>query len=185
LIAAMGFRGERERLERMWAGIVRRGYRAQNGDLIGPDTLNLIARARQRLPEPIGDYQLIGAAAVRIAQAAGHKDDVGDDLNLVITLLAAALRDPTRSSSEALNLYAKGRPVSYGSFLASYRAVYGIDYNASPNTVVDRMERGIAAGWRVECPPVLGALRWYFRAESGGNPQLAELYAPIVEQWFT
>lgn len=44
-----------------------------------------------------------------------------------------------------------------------------------------RIRKGIAEGWQPDCPRVLGALRWYFRAESKGNPELAELYAPIVE----
>lgn len=32
-------------------------------------------------------------------------------------------------------------------------------------------------------PPVYGALRWYHRAESGGNPEIAELWRPIVEKY--
>jgi hypothetical protein len=34
-------------------------------------------------------------------------------------------------------------------------------------------------------PAVIGALRWYHRAESGGNPEVAERWEPICKEMFT
>jgi len=48
-----------------------------------------------------------------------------------------------------------------------------------------RIKAGIATGWTTDCPRVLGALRWYFRAESGGCSILAELYEPMVNRWLS
>jgi hypothetical protein len=134
----------------------------------------------------------------RLAQAA-DRNDVGDDLNLLVILLMAKFRFPATntgvpgtSTEEVISLYATKRPHSYGSYLQSYRqelrrAGYqsGVDLSASDAQVRKLMDDGITKGWKPDpnCPPVLGALRWYFRAESKGNPELAELYAPIVRKW--
>ncbi len=32
---------------------------------------------------------------------------------------------------------------------------------------------------------VMGALAWYHRADAGGNPELAELYRPLIEKYFS
>ena len=142
-------------------------------------------------PGSIRDIQLSGGVISRLAQAV-DPNDVVDDLNLLIILLMAKLRFPAKntgvpgaSTEEIIRLYATKLPVSYGTYLGSYRREFGIDLPASDNEVTKRMDAGIAKGWKPDrdCPPLLGALRWYFRAESKGNPELAELYAPIVRAW--
>jgi hypothetical protein len=184
LAAAMGVYNDTERLNRMWKGIVDRGYKAQNDrDIISFEYVGLFARARGADPHIAGDIQLFGSVWTRIGVSLNNRDDVGDDLNLIMTLLMAKLRKSTTWSDRALTDYAKNRPVSYGCYLGSYRAKYGTDLTISPEEMRKRMDAGIAAGWKPDCPRVLGALRWYFRTESNGNPELAELYEPIVRKW--
>lgn len=36
-----------------------------------------------------------------------------------------------------------------------------------------------------ETNSVMGALAWYHRAEAGGNPEMAELYRPLVQKYFS
>jgi hypothetical protein len=192
IIAAMGFWGDAARLERFWERTKARSYLTQNGEMLRPDGVNLFLRARGIKPGIIGDVQLYGGVVSRLAQAA-DRNDVGDDLNLLVILLMAKLRFPATntgvpgtSTEEVIRLYADKRPRSYGSYLQSYRREFGVDLKVSDADLRKRMDNGIAKGWKpdADCPPVLGALRWYFRAESKGNPELAELYAPIVRKWF-
>ena len=35
-----------------------------------------------------------------------------------------------------------------------------------------------------ESNPVMGALSWYHRREAGGNPEIAELYRPLIQEYF-
>ena len=45
------------------------------------------------------------------------------------------------------------------------------------------MNQGIQDGWKPDASGVYGAVRWYHREESGANPLLAELYAPIIRAY--
>jgi hypothetical protein len=191
IIAAMGVWGDIVRLDRFWDRTKARNYLTQNGEMLRPDGVNLFQRARGIKPGIIGDTQLLGGVASRLVQAS-DPNDVGDDLNLLVILLMAKLRFPATNTGvtgttteEVIKLYATKRPHSYGSYLQSCRRE-GIDLKVSDTEVRKRMDPGIAKGWKPDgdCPPVLGALRWYFRAESKGNPELAELYAPMVRKWF-
>jgi hypothetical protein len=185
IVAALGVWEDYERLNRLWTKTTERHHRAQNGDLIAPDVANLFDRARDIKPEALGDVQLVAGVWARIAQTLRNRDDVGDDLNLIILLLMSKLRFGDRYTASAITAYAKNRPVSYGCFLDSYRQKYGVDLKTGTNEIKRRMDQGIKSGWHTDCPRVLGALRWYFRTESKGNPELAELYSPIVRQWLT
>jgi hypothetical protein len=186
LVAAMGVWSEPTRLDRMWRGVVQRLYRFQNGDLCAPEHINLFRRARALSPQQLGDLQLVGSSVARTALGL-NLDDVGDDLNHIVSLMIARVRSPTPTVDLAIRIYAKHRPHSYGSYLGSYRKAYGFAYDTSAAVMIDRMKRGIAGGWRPDknVPPSLGALRWYFRRESNGAPALAELYAPIVQYWLS
>ena len=189
IIAAMGIWEDTARLERFWDRTKARNFLTQNGEMLRPDGVNLFQRARGVKPGVIGEIQLAGGVATRLAQAT-DPNDVGDDLNLLVMLLMAKLRFPTTntgiaetSTEEVIGLYAN-RPLSYGSYLQSYRREFGVDLKASDVEVRKRMDDRIPH-WKPDkdCPPVLGALRWYFRTESKGNPELAELYAPIIREW--
>lgn len=78
-----------------------------------------------------------------------------DDNNTIIAHLVAAHFKPTPLSWLNRQIYALTRPLNYG------------------NT-----EFG-------ESNPVMGALTWYHRREAGGNPEIAELYRPSVEEYFS
>ena len=121
--------------------------------------------------------------SIRLASTLNDRDNTGDDLNLIVMLLMAILRFPSSLSGRAVNLYCKNRPVSYGSFLGAYRDKYGVDFSASPTEVKRRFNEGIKNGWITDASRVYGAVRWYHRPEVGANPQLAELYRPIIRQY--
>ena len=78
-----------------------------------------------------------------------------DDNNNIMRMTQAALVMPTLLSWLGRKLYTLTRKANFG------------------NSILG------------EINPVMGALRWYFRPESGGNPEIAEAYRPIVEKWFT
>ena len=149
-----------------------------DGDFIGPMTENLFSRAmNQSLAHSLGEPQLLASTLLRIAQAR-DRDDVGDDLNLIVKLLMAKLRSPSRDSEAATAAYASHRPFSYGSYLRTYRARFD-----DATDMVKRIQEGIRNGWRADKPAVNGAVHWYHRVENGGNSLLAELYDPIIDRF--
>jgi hypothetical protein len=79
-----------------------------------------------------------------------------DDNNLIVQHLLAARFKPTPFSALARYIYSVTRPQNFG------------------NTKLG------------EKNPVMGALRWYHRSEfdGHGNPELAELYRPLIEEYF-
>jgi len=85
-----------------------------------------------------------------------NENDV-DDNNLIIQHLLAATHKPTPLSALNRYIYSVTRPQNFG------------------NTVLG------------EKNPVMGALRWYHRPEQGnnGNAEIAELYRPLIERYFT
>jgi hypothetical protein len=189
LVAAMGVLNDVARLQRFYQELRRRNWFAQKrGDeMTTPVYRNLIARARNARPNWVTDAaSLYAAAGSRIVSAHGRPDDVGDDLNLIVILLVATFRFRSGGVDSAREYYSKNRPDNYGMFLQSYRKAYGTDWEGKipRKEMTRRMDAGIKAGWTPDCPRVLGALRWYFRAESGGCPGLAELYEPMIRKWF-
>jgi hypothetical protein len=164
-----------------------------SGDLIGPSTVNLFRRAFNSDPLAAfgstatitiaqggmaGEVELLVNAHLRAAQTQTNKDDVGDDLNLIVMLLMAKLRHPSLVSNEAMAVYSQQRPASYGSFLGAYYKQYGSDLS----DIVNRMNAGIASGqWGEDVSHPYGAVRWYHRPSTGANPQLAILYKPIID----
>lgn len=188
LVAAMGVHDDRDRLERFYRELRRRNWFAQNGDIMGdPVNRNLVRRARNEEPSRLTDASsLLVAAQTRVLAATRSLDDVGDDLNMVITFLLATVRKPNNEADAARRYYAKNRPDNYGMFLGAYRDRYGVDWEGqtSREEMQRRIDDGIKQGWKSDCPRVLGAIRWYCRAESGGSPGLAALYEPIVARWF-
>jgi hypothetical protein len=85
-----------------------------------------------------------------------HPDHV-DDNNLVMTLIVCNERMPTPISRKALQLYKKFRAWNYGC----------TDERACDNGSF-----------------VYGALRHYHRAEAGGNPEVADLWRPLIQKSF-
>lgn len=51
--------------------------------------------------------------------------------------------------------------------------------------MISRIETGIRdRGWKPDCTSVLGAVKWYFRAETGGSPGMVSIYKPILDKYF-
>ena len=175
-----------------------------SGDIMGPDMVNLFRRALGENPlDPlatsltlppidygsgtVGEEQTIFNVGERIVS--GNDKDNVDDLNLIITLLNAAHTAPSPLSNAAAFEYARNRPYSYGSYFDAYRAAGydGLD-------MINRMNVGIGKGWLPDVSPVFGTLRWYHRVLwdrqgsrdviYGANPELAELYRPIIDRFF-
>jgi len=169
-----------------------------NGDLIGPATINLFQRALNQspiagpgLPTTItgvlavggagGEAELLANAHIRVGASHSDKDDVGDDLNLIVMLLMAKLRFGTPVSDEAARTYYTERAHSYGSYFGAYMAHYGNvakDFDAN-------VKAGANGGWGPDpgVSPAFGAVRWYQRPTTGANPQLAEMYSVIIERF--
>lgn len=103
-------------------------------------------------------------------------DDVDDNLT-VLTLVVCRARYPTPLSWLAAKLYAKLRPWNYGCIERDV-----------PATSAQVREFGLEPGTNLTFPakhsPVYGALRWYHRAPAG-NPEIAELWRPIVERYLS
>ena len=207
LVAAMGVWGMTDGLRRLWNALPQDtlggtkhtfngdaqtilGQKVFKGDVVGPAAINLFRRAWNENPMLAsdgngsgGEDELSANVDIRIASTLNDRDNTGDDLNLIAMLLMAILRFPTPVSRRAVNVYAKNRPVTYGSFLGAYRKQYGTDLSAPASEVKRRLDAGIAGGWKTDASRVYGAVRWYHRAEAGANPQLADLYAPIIRNY--
>lgn len=78
----------------------------------------------------------------------------------------------------------KRRPASYGSYLQAYRQSHGDDSVVSDAVLRSRLDEGIKNGWKPDTRTVLGAVRWYHRPQIGANPQLSDLYDPIIRAYF-
>lgn len=208
LVAAMGVRNLNDPLRRLWnalpqdpLGGTKHSFNGEwktafgqklfhTGDVIGPQYINLFRRAWNEDPMPAGDgngpfgeAELVASAMGRTPPAVSDPDDTGPCLNLIVALLLMLLRFPTDNAKTAANYYAHNRVVSYGSFLGPYRQKYGVDMGVSPPAMVQRIKDGMAEGWLPDSSRVLGAVRWYHRAETGANPELAEIYEPIIRTY--
>ena len=181
-------------------GVLNRLYQSNKApDDVGDD-VNLVVQLltsnlfpKSRTPESALAWQIyIGGTSQYLGQliqlivSNRHDPEIADTLkllgidpNIAGFILDIALRKVIPS------VIPPGRPVCSGSYLRAYRSAYPGDFNADEQTMQGRISRGIQTGWLPECPNILGALRWYFRAESNGCPALAELYAPIVSGLMT
>jgi hypothetical protein len=165
-----------------------------SGDILGPAGVNLFRRALGENPlnlitglivppvsigtGQLGEAELAINAGIRVAKSR-DMDDVGDDLNLLVMMLMAKLHFPSPTSEAATSYYATSRGVSYGSYMVRYYQIYGGD----PNAMKTRVAEGLANHWNSDVSGPFGAVRWYHRAETGANPQLAELYAAIINTY--
>ncbi|TRL28990.1 hypothetical protein FM996_18125 [Methylosinus sporium] len=165
------------------------------GDLITPSTSNLIARALNKDPltnnwifillgtgtvwhgGAVGETELYGDAAIRVAQSE-DRDNVGDDLNMLVHLAMAKLRYATPVSDGARRFFMGNRRYSYGSYMKAYYKKYGTDFKDMKGRMWSGIDR---EGFGVDANAVLGAVRWYNRAAEGANPELARLWEPIIE----
>lgn len=182
VIAYCGAYQDYDRLGRLFLATLKRGFFAQNVLDIGdnetrkkiPDTmighLGLFIRAGGWWTAPFypllfitDTLDLIGTIieAVPLHWSESSKRfrprDLGDvdDNNTIVAQLMAVRFKPTPISWLNRQLYALTRARNYG------------------NTILG------------ESNPVMGALAWYHRPEAGGNPEIAELYRPLIEEYFS
>jgi hypothetical protein len=212
LVAAMGVWGLKEPLRRLWnalpqdpVGGTKHSFNGTwktlfgqrelyTGDIVGPSVINLFRRAWGDDPMRAadgngrwGEAELATNVGLRLEGVLKDRDDTGNDLNLIVMLLQSLISFPSVVSTRAANLYAKNRLVSYGSFVDAYWRRYGADVlemGALSATVRRELDNGIGpGGWSTDASRVFGAVRWYHRKGTGANPQLAELYRPIVKAY--
>lgn len=170
------------RLGRLFLATLRRGFFAQNLLDIGdneskrkiPDTmlghLGLFIRAGGEWTMPLypllyitDTIDLIGTVIEAIPlhwEETGKRlrlRDLGDvdDNNTVVAQLMAVKFKPTAIAWLNRQVYSLTRAANYG------------------NTILG------------ESNHVMGALSWYHRQEAGGNPEIAELYRPLIEEYFS
>lgn len=172
------------RLWRLFNATLHRGFFAQNSLRIGDDETD------RKIPDPMflnvaqfiraggwwtaplypllfvfDSYELVGTllSALPLHFKDDHliprlkNDNDVDDNNIVIQHLMAAAYKPTPISELNRYLYASLRTENLG------------------NTLLGEKNH------------VMGARRWYHRSEYGGhgNPEIAEVYRPLIEKYFT
>jgi hypothetical protein len=125
------------------------------------------------------------AVDLQLASAAKDMDkSVGDDLNVIVQLTLAAVRRGEKVKAIRAR-YAKDHPTNWGVYLTRYRAEFKDDYSADKDTMIDHIRTGISKhGWKPDCTAVLGAIKWYFREETGASPGMVALYKPILDKYF-
>lgn len=144
IVISMGFRQEFGPLRRILNKHLSRFGRYQNKDLASPEHFGFYIRAFKFLPlYPLlflGDMFMLLNTLIICLYKGRDKDNVGDDLNHILSLLQAKLSMPTPISFLARILYIACRPSNYGN--EKYH----------------------------EKSAIQGALTWYFRPESGAPP---------------
>ena len=123
----------------------------QNADVASPADIAVVDRALGLKPSWLGDLWAYFGIRIRCAQAKKDQDDTGDDLNTLIAAVFCYMVTPTKQSTRNLKYYLDNRPQSFGTTKLGEK-----DF-------------------------VIGSLCWYFRPETGGNPELANLWAPIIK----
>ena len=149
IVIALGSYGMTDRLWNLAKAHLLRFGKYQNLDYLGPSHLGEYIRAFRAWPlYPILCFTDLGLviSSVDIALTDRAKPDQVDDNNHVMALLQAKDVLPTPVSWIARHIYKSFRPENFG------------------NSVLGEVD------------PAQGALAWYHRAESGGNPFIAELY---------
>lgn len=181
LIAYCGAYRDHQRLWRLFKAFAGRGFFSQNTKRAGeghrewkvPDTmiahLGLFIRAGGWWTAPFYPLLLV-TDAVELAGTLlqlipVHWEQTNkrfrwvdlrdvDDNNAIVAHLLAAKFKPTPISWLDRQLYAYTRRINYGTTLLG------------------------------ESNPVMGAMAWYHRVGGGGNPEIAELYRPLIQEYF-
>lgn len=125
----------------------------QNKDVASPENMGHVDRALRMKPYKLADLWALGGVIIRLKQAEANPDDVGDDLNTLLSCAFSCNILPTEQARKTFRHYLKNRAPSLGTLHLN------------------------------EKDHVIGALKWYFRPDSGGNPELAEIWRPIVDYY--
>lgn len=182
LLAYCAAYSDHPRLWRFFKAVARRGFFMQNIQRAGdvpkkwkaPDTLlghlGLFIRAGGAYTDPL--YPLLF---------------VTDSLDLVATLL---YQFPLHFEQTAKRFRIKElRDVDDNNdIIAQLMAVH---FKPTPVSWVNRQLYSMTRRWNYgntklgELNPVMGSLAWYHRSENRGNPEMAELYRPLIEKYFS
>jgi hypothetical protein len=185
LIAAMGAWDMNERLDRFVRHLDKKlwVFNAINNDLLY-FYQQFIKRARNQAVDETIDKGIADCAVSARLRCIKDIDDVGDDLNTMVSLLLPELRQ-TKDYFKAIRLrYVNLRPVNYGVYLTAYYRHWG-SKPVSIQLMNQRVEEGrTKLKWTPDCSNAFGALKWYCRVESAGNPGLADLYKPLYDMFF-
>jgi hypothetical protein len=185
IVAALGALGPQATLSRLWQAFDDRGRTLQSSEAGGPDHQNLFMRARGiNEIESLGEFSLATMVWAIAASGATNLDDVDRDLNFCVYIAAAHEWMTTKSSTAALDEYIRSRPVNYGCFLEKYRKYHDDLEGVDPRKMVDRMEQIMDRDPTIECHPIVGALRWYFRFEAGAAWGPAALWEQVITNLF-
>lgn len=177
VVIALGAFEEWPLLRRVWEQHWGRWLRYQNGDWFQPQTVGIYLRAFRVPAYPIlwlTDFALLINAFLIFARTVRAMDN-SDDRNHVVRL------------RQAYEIYLT--PIGWIAF-ASYKRI-------RPHTPGSSLEKRDAwLEWRGDVDPralppleddaVMGAFVWYFRAQNGGNPPIAEAYREFIlkgPQW--
>jgi hypothetical protein len=154
LVIALGKYRMYDRLKRLTVEHVKRFGKYQNLDFIGPTNISEYIRAfRAQALYPVLYFSDLGLLTDSILNVASSyfNRDQTDDNNHVLTLLQSQDIMPTPVSWLARKIYKYFRARNFG------------------NTILG------------EDSPIQGALAWYHRSESGGNPLIAESYRELIQ----
>jgi hypothetical protein len=155
LIIAMGVNENGGALFDTFKAHAKRGFLYQNGDLPMLATFGLYIRAMKAwYLYPLLILSDLGFLFTFLTTMFDKNLDHVDDNNTVMRFAQAIKTYPTPFSYLGRKFYAITRPLNYGN----------VKMNEKNN--------------------VMGALVWYHREESGGNPEIAEAYREIVEKYF-
>lgn len=130
----------------------------------------LFSRAN-RLLYPLALLSDVYLVILAIGAVLDRNPDHVDDNDTILTLAVCSARSATPLSWLARKIYTKLRPWNYG-------CVRDLSVPSGFNGEVASLS--VSHYYK----PVYGALRWYHRAEAGGNPEVAELWKPICARLF-
>lgn len=140
-----------------------------------------VRRARNEAVDETIDKTLLDAAVEARLCCIRDANDVGDDLNLAVLLMLSEVPRQKKDYIAAIRKkFAEHRPMNYGIYLGEYYKRYTRLASLPADVMIDRIEKGIAAGWQPNCSSTLGAFRWYFRSEAGANAGMARMYRPLI-----
>lgn len=131
LVIALGMYAMYGRLLRLFIRHLLRFGKYQNEDWMGPEHFGQYVRAFGPWALPlwpvlfVTDLFMILGVMIRCYQAGKDPDDVGDDLNQILSLIQARDWMPTLFSWVARRYYAKNRPANLGSMTFGVHPVIG------------------------------------------------------------
>jgi hypothetical protein len=155
IVAAIGAYSLSDKLDSMVYSHASRLGKYQNKDIIGPVNIGEYIRAYRA--RPLYPVLLLTDTALLIGSigtviVSRFDPEDVDDNNHIVSLLQAQYFMPTPIGWLARKIYVTFRPQNYGNKILKEKSA------------------------------VVGAMAWYHRKDTGGNPAIVELYRPLIEK---